>query len=186
MAGASGALRGWQCDCALCGAAAGGSGRGGGLSRGGPACHRGALPGDEAAGLHFRCVDQYGRTIDLIVTEIRRYPRVTVAEVDPPYAAHLVRKGVVPGAPRSSSFSHRCGRRGTCPRKGRHHRDRQRTVGMVRPERAPNAANRRHASVSSPSTILRFTSLAEAGSGDGANAHRSLETSRYAVRTSRS
>ncbi|MGY0021012.1 hypothetical protein [Streptomyces sp. cg35] len=41
-------------------------------------------------GDRFRCLDRQGRTVDLTVTEIRRYPPFTVTEVAPPHAARLV------------------------------------------------------------------------------------------------
>src|SRR5690349_17200002 len=47
-------------------------------------------------GARFRCVSQHGRVVDLALTEIRRYPQVTVTEVDGPHSARLVFTG--PGA----------------------------------------------------------------------------------------
>ncbi|MFD0339629.1 hypothetical protein ACFVH0_13175 [Streptomyces sp. NPDC127117] len=44
-------------------------------------------------GARFHCVSPHGRAVDLTLTEIRRYPRVTVTEVDPPHAARLVLTG---------------------------------------------------------------------------------------------
>ncbi|MEU5959385.1 hypothetical protein [Streptomyces sp. NPDC047525] len=44
-------------------------------------------------GARFYCVSQYGRTVELTLTEIRRYPTVTVTEVDPPHPAQLVLTG---------------------------------------------------------------------------------------------
>ncbi|GAA3113400.1 hypothetical protein GCM10010449_39530 [Streptomyces rectiviolaceus] len=38
-------------------------------------------------GARFHCVSPHGRTVELTLTEIRRYPTVTVTEVDPPHAA---------------------------------------------------------------------------------------------------
>uniref|UniRef100_A0AAU2VGS8 Uncharacterized protein n=1 Tax=Streptomyces sp. NBC_00003 TaxID=2903608 RepID=A0AAU2VGS8_9ACTN len=44
-------------------------------------------------GARFRCVSQHGRAVDLILTEIRRYPHVTATDVDPPHGALLVFTG---------------------------------------------------------------------------------------------
>ncbi|MEV5877504.1 hypothetical protein AB0L75_25445 [Streptomyces sp. NPDC052101] len=44
-------------------------------------------------GARFRCTSQDGHAVDLLLTEIRRYPKVTVEEVDPPHGARLVLTG---------------------------------------------------------------------------------------------
>ena len=44
-------------------------------------------------GARFTRVSQHGQAVELVVTEIRRYPRVPVTEVDPPHAARLVLTG---------------------------------------------------------------------------------------------
>ncbi|GAA2310949.1 hypothetical protein OKJ48_02515 [Streptomyces kunmingensis] len=49
--------------------------------------------GSTRLGAEFRCPDHDGETVDLIVTEIRRYPQVTVREVQPPHAARLILTG---------------------------------------------------------------------------------------------
>ncbi|MFI6871825.1 hypothetical protein ACIBL6_00145 [Streptomyces sp. NPDC050400] len=50
-------------------------------------------------GSRFRCVGRSGGPVVLTVTEIRRYPRVPVTEVDPPHAALLVLEGAGAGEP---------------------------------------------------------------------------------------
>ncbi|MEU6768113.1 hypothetical protein ABZ916_37130 [Streptomyces sp. NPDC046853] len=44
-------------------------------------------------GARFNCTDQQGRTLDLTLTEIERYPQVTVPYMDPPHAARLTLTG---------------------------------------------------------------------------------------------
>ncbi|WP_143179633.1 hypothetical protein [Streptomyces yunnanensis] len=44
-------------------------------------------------GTRFHCTSQDGHDVDLVLAEIRRYPKVTVDEVDPPHGARLVLTG---------------------------------------------------------------------------------------------
>ncbi|WP_369268787.1 hypothetical protein AB5J55_01005 [Streptomyces sp. R11] len=44
-------------------------------------------------GARFRCTSRDGHDVDLVVAEIRRYPKVTVDEVDPPHGARLALTG---------------------------------------------------------------------------------------------
>ncbi|MFD9460307.1 hypothetical protein [Streptomyces sp. NPDC060027] len=44
-------------------------------------------------GARFHGVSRHGRTVDLNLTEIRRYPEASVAEVDPPHAARVLLAG---------------------------------------------------------------------------------------------
>ncbi|WP_167348342.1 hypothetical protein [Streptomyces bicolor] len=44
-------------------------------------------------GARFRCTSPDGQAVDLVLTEIRRYPQVPVHEVDPPHGARLVLTG---------------------------------------------------------------------------------------------
>ncbi|MEU6676606.1 hypothetical protein [Streptomyces sp. NPDC046925] len=45
-------------------------------------------------GARFNCTDRQGRTLNLTLTEIERYPRVTVTYMDPPHAARLTLTGI--------------------------------------------------------------------------------------------
>lgn len=48
-------------------------------------------------GARFHRLDRQGRSVELTVTEIRRYPQVPVTEVDPPHAARLLLAGTGAG-----------------------------------------------------------------------------------------